>query len=60
MKVFFNEIWKRDFWLGVTKIAIGTAIGGAVAIGIVLLGIMVICLSYVIEIGQRRVSLDGM
>ena len=46
MKVFFNEIWKRDFWLGVTKIAIGTAIGGAVAIGIVVLGLMLISLFF--------------
>ena len=42
MNKFFDEIWKREFWVGLTKIAIGTAIGGAAAIGIVLLGIMLI------------------
>lgn len=47
MKKFFDDIWKREFWVGVTKIAIGTAIGGATAIGIVLLGIMLI--SYLVR-----------
>ena len=37
---FFKEIWKREFWIEVTKIAIGTALGGSAAIVIVILGIM--------------------
>ena len=40
MKQFIREIWKREFWIEVAKIAIGTAIGGSAAIVIVILGIM--------------------